>query len=258
MKLEVRGDTLYTERARFENDCLFQCIAELLDIEVEALPDISEDEEWLADLNKWLVDLNMKAVYHLPITTEEGTFVQSDPAILIWKMDAITHHATLLDDDDHYDPDDLEDDLLTDLVGYLSFEVADVVDQYLAFEYGETDDNPWGKDGWNPNSGQSPYIGGPLNPQPVQPYQPNWQPKYDYKYTINKNGTFEIGGEYNAIKYDQEREMQEAAEEFVFKQYNDAKKEDWSFFNPLDAKREYYEKKEKEAASSEPVDEQAA
>lgn len=254
MKLEVREDTLYTERARFENDCLFQCIAELLDIEIDVLPDISEDEEWLDDLNKWLVDLNMKAVYHLPITIEEGTFVQSDPAILIWKMDVITHHATLLEDDDHYDPDDLEDDLLTDLVGYLSFEVADVVDQYLAFEYGETDGFPWGKDGgWNPNSEQP----GIYPSQPVQPYQPNWQPKYDYKYTINTNGSYGLD-HYSAIKYDQKREMQEAAEEFVFKKYNDVIPEDWSFFNPLDAKREYYAKKEKEAASSEYVDEQVA
>lgn len=146
MKLEVRGNTLYTEKARFEDDCVFQCIAELFEIEIEEVPHLSEGEEWIDDLNKWLVDLNMKAVYHLPITTEDGTFVQSDPAILIWKVDAINYHATLLEDDDHYDPDDLDESFLTDLVGYLAFEVADVVDQYLAFEYGETDEFPWGKD----------------------------------------------------------------------------------------------------------------
>lgn len=143
MKLEVRGNTLYTEKARFEDDCVFQCIAELFEIEIEEVPHLSEGEEWIDDLNNWLVDLNMKAVYHLPITTEDGTFVQSDPAILIWKVDAINYHATLLEDDYHYDPDDLDESFLTDLVGYLAFEVADVVDQYLAFEYGETDEFPW-------------------------------------------------------------------------------------------------------------------
>lgn len=86
---------------------------------------------------------------------------------------------------------------------------------------------------------------------------PNWQPTYDYKYTVNTNGTDELDN-YSAIKYDKGREMQEAAEEFVFKTYNDIKDQDWSFFNPLDAKRKYYEQKEKEAASSESGDEQAA